>query len=365
MRRFAWFALFAAFAFGQSNDPFKPKPPAGVDAALRARVAEFFDLHVKGQFRKAEELVAADTKDFFYTGNKPRYLSFEILRIDYSANFTKATVVTMCEQTIIIPGYSGQKKVPTPSTWKLEHGKWYWYVDQDALRNTPWGRMTAGVSPAKGAPPAPSLPTIPGSADFVAKLVQMDKTAVRLKAGESADVTIANGAPGEVTLSVPTDLPGVEAKLDKSSLSAGAKTTLTVHAARGAKSGVLSVKVEPTMQLLELQVTIEPAVPPSFSTLPPTTDPPAKPIQMDKTAVRLKAGESADVTITNGAPSEVALSVPAALPGLETKLDKPSLPAGGKAILTLHAAKGAKSGILSVKVEPTMQVLPLQVTIVD
>ena len=171
--------------------------------------------------------------------------------------------------------------------------------------------------------------------------------------------------PETVTLSVPTDLPGVEAKLDKSSLSAGAKTTLTVHAARGAKSGVLSVKVEPTMQLLELQVTIEPAVPPSFSTLPPTTDPPAKPIQMDKTAVRLKAGESADVTITNGAPSEVALSVPAALPGLETKLDKPSLPAGGKAILTLHAAKGAKSGILSVKVEPTMQVLPLQVTIVD
>jgi hypothetical protein len=70
------------------------------------------------------------------------------------------------------------------------------------------------------------------------------------------------------------------------------------------------------------------------------------------------------VTFTNGASSEVTLSVPTALPGLEAKLDKPSLPGAGKAILTLHAAKGAKSGVLNVTVEPTKQVLALQVTIV-
>src|ERR1039458_2187897 len=64
MHRFALFALFAATAFAQANDPFKAKPPADVDAALRARVLEFFDLHVKGEFRKAEALVAEDTKDF-------------------------------------------------------------------------------------------------------------------------------------------------------------------------------------------------------------------------------------------------------------------------------------------------------------
>src|ERR1035441_5836242 len=104
MHRFAWFALFTALAFGQSNDPFQPKPPAEVDAALRARVQEFFDLHVKGQFRKAEELVAEDTKDFFYSGNKPKYLSFEISRIDYSANFTRAKVTVLCEQYILIAG---------------------------------------------------------------------------------------------------------------------------------------------------------------------------------------------------------------------------------------------------------------------
>jgi hypothetical protein len=61
----------------------------------------------------------------------------------------------------------------------------------------------------------------------------------------------------------------------------------------------------------------------------------------------------------------MALSVPAALPGLEAKLDKGTLPAGGKATLTLRAAKGAKSGVLNVQVEPTMQLLPLQITIVE
>src|ERR1035438_7631535 len=102
MNRFACFALFAALAFGQPNDPFQPRPPKEVDAALRARVQEFFDLHVKGQFRKAEELVAGDTKDFFYSGNKPKYVSFEISRIDYSADFTRAKVLVMCEQYIKI-----------------------------------------------------------------------------------------------------------------------------------------------------------------------------------------------------------------------------------------------------------------------
>jgi hypothetical protein len=257
MNRIAMFALFAALAFGQPNDPFKPKPPADVDAALRARVQEFFDLHMKGQFRKAEELVAEDTKDFFYSGNKPKYLSFEISRIDYGPNFTTAKVLVICEQYLLMPGFVDHPmKVPTPSTWKLENGKWYWYVDQDALLNTPFGRMTPGPFPNKGAAQPPSLPTIPTSADFLLKQVQLDKTAVRLKAGESAEVTVTNGAPGPMTLSVSAALPGLEAKLDKSTLPAGGKATLTLRASEGAKSGVLQVRVEPSMQLLPLQITI-------------------------------------------------------------------------------------------------------------
>jgi hypothetical protein len=258
MHRFALFALFAAFAFAQPNDPFKPKPPADVEAALRARVQEFFDLHVKGQFRKAEELVAEDTKDFFYTHNKPKYLSCETSKIDYSDNFTKANAVVLCEQYILMPGFADHPmKVPTPSTWKVENGKWYWYVDQDALRNTPWGRMTPGAFPEKGAPPPPpSLASIPTSADFVFKQIQLDKNEVRLKAGESAEVTISNRAPGPMGVSLSPALHHIEAKLDKSSVPAGGKSVLTLTAAKGAKSGVLNVQVEQTLQQLPIQITI-------------------------------------------------------------------------------------------------------------
>src|SRR5580765_290044 len=258
MHRFALFALCTAFAFAQPNDPFKPKPPADVEAALRARVQEFFDLHVKGQFRKAEEWVAEDTKDFFYTHNKPKYLSCELSKIDYSDNFTKANAVVLCEQYIMMPGFADHPmKVPTPSTWKVENGKWCWYVDQDALRNTPWGRMTPGAFPEKGAPaPPPSLAGIPTSADFVFKQIQLDKNEVRLKAGESAEVTISNRAPGPMGVSLSPALPHIEAKLDKPSVPAGGKSVLTLTAAKGAKSGVLNVQVEQTLQQLPIQITI-------------------------------------------------------------------------------------------------------------
>jgi hypothetical protein len=250
-------ALCAAFAFAQPNEPLKPKPPAGVDAALRARLQEFFDLHVKGQFRKAEELVAEETKDYFYSHNKPKYISCEFSRIDYSENFTKATAVMLCEQYVIIPGFSQHPmKVPTPSTWKLENGKWYWYVDEDALRMTPAGKMTAGPYPTVGAP-APLAPgSVPISADFLFKQIQLDKDSVSLKAGESAEVTISNAAPGPMTVLLPKALPGVEAKLANSIIPAGGKTVLTLHAGKDAKSGVLNVQVELSGQLLPVQITI-------------------------------------------------------------------------------------------------------------
>ena len=117
MFRLSLFALFAAVLSAQDASELFHKPPADVDQALRARITEFFDLHVKGDFRHAESLVAEDTKDFFYNGNKPRYLSFEIVKIKYNDDFTQAQVTVMAEQYIRFPGFGGNPmKVPTPST---------------------------------------------------------------------------------------------------------------------------------------------------------------------------------------------------------------------------------------------------------
>ena len=226
---------------------------------MRARIQEFSDYHVKGQFRKAEEMVAEDTKDYFYTHDKPTYLSCEITKIDYSENFTKASAVVTCLRYIRMPGFTDKPmKVPGTNTWKIENGKWMWYVDQDALLNTPFGRMKPGEYAPNNAATAgpPNLANLSATADLLMKQTKMEPQSVRLKVGESAEVTITNAAPGPATLNINGKLLGVEATFDEKNLKAGGKATLTVRAEKGAKSGMLNVVVEQTAQALPLQVTI-------------------------------------------------------------------------------------------------------------
>jgi hypothetical protein len=248
----------AACCFAQAPADLFNRPPADVDRALRARISEFYQDHVDGKFRLADALVAEDTKDFFYASNKPKYLSFEIQRIDYSEGFTRAKATILCEQYVMMPGFTDKPlKVPTPSTWKLVDGQWYWYVDQDALRQTPFGPMQPGPASPGGAPPR--LPAIPSGKDlaFIFSQVKADKPAVSLKLGEPEQVTITNGAQGQVTLSLTGTLPGIDVKLDRMNLGSGEKAVVTLRAGNNAKPGVLSLRVEQTNQVIPIQVRIE------------------------------------------------------------------------------------------------------------
>ncbi len=256
MLRFILLAILATGSFAQNaDDPFN-KPPADVDQALRARITAFFDLHVKGEFRKAEALVAEDTKDIYYSSNKTQYLSFEIGRIDSSDNFTRAKATVLTEQYIMLPGFMGRPiKIPIPSTWKLVDGTWYWYVDPESLRVTPFGKLSPGPGPGPAPKSIPEIPTtIP---DFIYTQVKADKASVALKAGESGQVTITSSAPGAMNISLTGSVPGVEVKLDRTVLKAGEKAVLTVRAGDNAKSGVLSIQVAQTNQVIPIQVAIE------------------------------------------------------------------------------------------------------------
>jgi len=256
MFRFFLLAILATGSFAQNaGDPFN-KPPADVDQALRARITEFYDLHVKGEFRKAEAWVAEDAKDIYYSSNKTKFVSFEIGRIDYSDNFTRAKATVLCEQYIMLPGFLGKPmRVPVPSTWKLVDGAWYWYVDPDSSRVTPFGKTTAGSAPGSTAASIPPIATtVP---DFIYKQVKADKASVSLKPGESERVTITNSAPGAMNISLTGSIPGVEVKLDRTVLNAGEKAVLTVQALAEAKPGVLSIQVEQTNQVIPIQVAIQ------------------------------------------------------------------------------------------------------------
>jgi hypothetical protein len=261
----------AAVCYAQSTAPdlFHRAPP-DVEEALRGRIATFYKYHIDGKFRLAEALVAEDTKDFFYSSNKPRYLSCEVSRIDYSDQFTKAKVTMVCETYVMVMGFGDKPlKVPFPSRWKLENGQWCWYVDQDELLTTPFGKMKP--PPPEGA--APEKPALPPQAAMASapdinalwSQVKPDKSRVEIKAGResTATVTIANGMPGSITLSVdkpPVD--GLEATLDKAEVKASDKAILTIrgHSAkplpRGVIAAVVTVRVQPTNQAIPVQVAI-------------------------------------------------------------------------------------------------------------
>ena len=117
-------AVSMALCVSLTGLPQSPKPPSErtstedakvppeVDQALRARVAKFYQAHIDGKYRAADQLVAEDSKDAFFGMAKPHIKSFEIIRIDYSESFTKAEVALLCPADWFLRGQKVAVKIP-------------------------------------------------------------------------------------------------------------------------------------------------------------------------------------------------------------------------------------------------------------
>lgn len=245
------------------SGPEAPKAPAEVDKALRSRVEIFFQAHVDGKPRVADQVVAEDSKDFFFEIPKPRYFSFEILKTEYSDEFTKATVTVNCEEEVMMMGLGKMKvKMPRTSTWKLENGQWYWYFDQKAQRETPFGKMTNAGIRAEGAPGKLQLPEGPKPQELTGH-VRADKTTVTLASAPASDsVKIKNGMRGWIKLVLgrpPSAVPGLTLTLDQENVRAGEAATLSIHYdPKGEKPPAefvnVDVRVEPTGELIPIRI---------------------------------------------------------------------------------------------------------------
>ena len=261
MLRITLLAVLACSCFAQNAEDLFNRPPDDVDQALRARIKEFYGYHISGQPRKAEALVAEDTKDFYYAANKPAYTHCEIRQIQYSENFTKAKATMLCGMYVMVPGFTDKPlDVPLPSTWKIEDGKWMWYVSQEARRASGMGlQMKPGppVYTGQSDPNTHALPQIPTTPDFLFSLVKVDKREVELKRGESVQVSIANTSPGVMHLDVSGKIAGVEATLDNPSPKGNEKSTLTLKAGPDAESGTLDLVVNPIEQLIPIHVKVK------------------------------------------------------------------------------------------------------------
>jgi len=269
MLRVILLILLAAVFFGQTPPattekapPVSQKAPPEVDAALRARIAQFYQLEVEGKFSQALQLVAEDTKDLFVGSSKPTYHSFEIQSIRYPDDFTKAEVMVLVTRLLPIQGFMGRPlPTKTSSRWKLENGQWCYFVDpQKDLPATPFGSfappgMAMQTGPAPGA--ALSPPPMPSNVANPHSLVA-DKAGVQLRSsGESsAQVAISNPSPWSATLALSDPkVAGLTVKLDRLAVRPGEKA-------------ILSILSSGNIQIPNTPITIVVTVPQANQTIP-------------------------------------------------------------------------------------------------
>lgn len=251
-----------------------PAPPEATDQALRARVTQFLQGFVDKQYRKVLPLVADDTQDEFFAMPKSELKSFQIDKIVYNKDFTRATVTCNVVKIWRVQGVEFNPQAPLDLTWKIENGNWVWYHELTTTeRVTPMGIVDATKLIQKGEATQPQqLPKITQSAIDTAGLTLMrqaslDKSEITLASDQpsSATVTVKNGAAGRVELSLVAlpNIPGFNATLDKTSIDGNASAVVRVEYnpsdAAPATLGPVSfaVLVSPFNQQLAVQVKFE------------------------------------------------------------------------------------------------------------
>jgi hypothetical protein len=219
-------------ASGQDPSSVFDKAPPAIDEALRARVGKFYGAFVAGKFKEAYLLVADDSQDKFFELSKDEYKSFEIVKINYSDNFTKATVVTAIKSDWRWHGQVTLTTFPLTTNWIVIDGQWYWHYVKPAMVPNPFS--PTGFVPLPADSPtdkaAALVKDIPGaSRAILAKVVALDKPYVRLRSYETSQdvVHVRNDMPGQISLKVDKpDIPGLKITLGKTDLMAHEETTI-------------------------------------------------------------------------------------------------------------------------------------------
>ncbi len=235
--------------------------PEASDRALRERITFFYQAHVDGKFRLADTVVHEDSKDAFFAMEKRRYRSFEIVKIAYTDNFTRARAVVAVETDLLMPGVgAGTFKMPVTSSWRLDNGEWFWYVEPRKDAVTPFGAMKPGPGGGGPSPVIAALEKMPDP-ETILRLVKLDKSEIRFQADRagSDSVTVANEMPGPVSLTVEgPSVVGLVVELDRRQLKSGEQAQVSFRYTPGGGAppaeAVTRITVEPTGRVFEVRV---------------------------------------------------------------------------------------------------------------
>lgn len=251
MDRRLLFPAIAATAWAQQASP----AAAEAEKALRARAEKFYQLEVAKNFRAAWALVAEDTQDYFFNGGRPDIEGFTIDKIEllednkYARMTVKAKAIM---RAAAMPSIAIE--VPIVSTWKLENGDWFWYVDQSGAVDTPFGKMP--IANGAASEPTPGLPGIPNVASL-RNQVSIDRQAVVLS-GETPvqTVVISNHMAGPVTVEVESQaIDGLIVEVDRKQVASQKEAKVSFRAKPGARpTGKVGIDVEPLGQHYDVTV---------------------------------------------------------------------------------------------------------------
>jgi hypothetical protein len=239
-----------------------PAPPAEVDQALRAQATAFLKYQMEGNFRKAYELVAEDSQDYYLGAAKEKSASIELQKIVYSDNFTKAAVTSASKQTIMMEG----RPIEIPSgridRWKLENGQWKWYHDasKDTVptlvgampATTPGSEVASGPKLPKDITPETAVEAIKRVPAPVSQIPTLSRQTMPFTVGQESteEIVFHNNTPGEIRVDADliADFPGFVVQPKKFQLKAQEEATfkVTYHPSdKGVFNAALRLTVQP------------------------------------------------------------------------------------------------------------------------
>lgn len=244
--------------------------PPEVDQALRERAALFLQYQVDGNFRKSFELVAEESKDWYFASSKAKILSYKIDAIEYTEDFTKAMVKSAVKRTVTTLGQSFLIDLPMLDRWKIEDGKWVWYHDPTMI-DTTFGSIpvpSSGAETPSGAAPAGvpadmSPAAVTEAATKLRGATSVDKKAITFKDGTAGveEIVFHNGVPGVVRLVVSKTAAMDSISVDVTETKVGpeqdvrVKVSYTPDESR-VKRTILRLAVEPFGRVYAIPVTL-------------------------------------------------------------------------------------------------------------
>ena len=232
--RLCLFLAACFLAFGQENSDLFEKAPPPIDEALRARVNQFYSAYVAGKYRDAYNLVAEDAQDAFMASPKQQYHGCEILKIVYSENFTKASVVESCKGEWRFHGQVTPITMPLTSNWKIVNDQWYWYLVKPTIMATPFSPTGYVRVPADEPDSAnaakPAIPTdMAAAARNILAKVSVDRTDLKLHSYETSkdELHVRNEMQGTISFYFDDlKMPGFKITPAKTTLNANEETAV-------------------------------------------------------------------------------------------------------------------------------------------